>query len=40
MKQEFPCLPKHIRVKMSGVTDTGQRRDNNEDNILVDTKSK
>ncbi|GMR06804.1 MAG: hypothetical protein BMS9Abin25_1428 [Gammaproteobacteria bacterium] len=36
MKQAFPCLPKHIRIKMSGVTDNGQKRDNNEDNILVD----
>lgn len=36
MKQEFPCLPSHIRIKMAGVTDTGLRRDNNEDNIHVD----
>ncbi|MEA1888227.1 MAG: Stp1/IreP family PP2C-type Ser/Thr phosphatase [Pseudomonadota bacterium] len=36
MKQVFPCHPQHIRIKMAGVTDTGQRRDNNEDNILID----
>jgi len=36
MNQAFPCYPNHIRIKMAGVTDTGLRRDNNEDNILVD----
>ncbi len=36
MKQAFSSHPTHIRIKMSGVTDTGRKRENNEDNILVD----
>ena len=36
MSQTNPCRHKNIRIKMAGATDIGQRRDNNEDNILVD----
>lgn len=36
MSSSYPCKPRHIRVRMAGVTDTGMKRDNNEDSILVD----
>ena len=37
MNQAIPGRPKHLRIRIAGITDTGQRRDNNEDNILVDS---
>lgn len=40
MSRSNPCRPRHISIKMYGLTDTGQRRDNNEDYILVDNEHK
>lgn len=36
MSRTNPCRPHHIRIRMAGVTDTGQHRDANEDSIFVD----
>jgi len=36
MSQATPCRPQHVRIRIAGISDTGLRRDNNEDNILVD----
>ncbi len=36
MSHTNPCRPHHIRIRMAGVTDTGQHRDANEDSIFVD----
>ena len=36
MSPSNPFRSKYFRIKMAGITDTGQRRENNEDNILVD----
>jgi protein phosphatase len=37
MSKSNPYRSKNFRIRMAGITDTGQRRENNEDNILVDT---
>ncbi|MDX2478145.1 MAG: Stp1/IreP family PP2C-type Ser/Thr phosphatase [Gammaproteobacteria bacterium] len=37
MKPVIPGRPQHVRIRIAGITDTGQRRNNNEDNILVDS---
>lgn len=36
MNQAIPGRPRHVRIRIAGITDTGLRRDNNEDNILID----
>ena len=36
MSKSSPFRSKNIRIRSAGITDTGQRRDNNEDSILVD----